>query len=188
MKLNQSSWFTLVELLISITIFILISVMAFAPYGFYMNKAKVKYTSKELSQIIYEAKNMATNGSAYLSWNVSVWVFIDNTSINKNSYSLLWFDHDVVESNIIPINGRLIQKYNLQPWIQIENFDWENKWIIFFRSITGSWLVVKGDSFNPVGTSEADNIINIEYSYKWSTNSSLRNSLEYFQDTQIVDY
>lgn len=188
MKLNQTSWFTLIELLISITIFITISVMAFAPYGFYMNKAKVKFTNKELSQVIYEAKNMAVNGSAYLSWNISVWLFIDNSSVNKNSYSLLGFEHDVLDSNIIPINGRVIQKYSLQPWVQIEKFDWENKWIIFFRSITGSGLVLKGDSFSTVGTTEADNIIDIEYSYKWSTNSSLRKSLEYFQDTQIVDY
>jgi hypothetical protein len=28
-----------------------------------MNKAKVQHTDKELSQIIYEAKNMAVNGS-----------------------------------------------------------------------------------------------------------------------------
>jgi hypothetical protein len=43
------------------TIFIIISVISFAPYAFYMNKAKIQHTDKELSQIIYEAKNMAVN-------------------------------------------------------------------------------------------------------------------------------
>lgn len=189
MKHKINSWFTLIELLVAITIFFIISVIAFAPYWFYMNKEKVKFTNKELSQVIYEAKNMAINGSAYLTWNISVWVYLSNEENIKNSYNLLAFDHDVLASQITADNGRLIQKHILQPGIQIDNFDGDaDKGIIFFRSITGSGLVLKWDNFWILTNQEENNIVTVEYSYKGSSNPLLKNSLEYFQDTQIVDY
>ena len=51
--------------------------MAFAPYSFYLNKSKVKHTSKEISQIIYEAKNKAINGSATSTGNISIGIYFD---------------------------------------------------------------------------------------------------------------
>jgi Tfp pilus assembly protein PilE len=48
--------------MVAVTIFVLISLMAFAPYSYYINKSKVKQTGKEVSQLIYESKNMALNG------------------------------------------------------------------------------------------------------------------------------
>jgi len=188
MKLKNQHWFTLIELLVSITILVIISMMSFAPYSFYMNKAKVKYTNKEISQSIYEAKNMSVNWSASQSGNISVWLYFENNWINKFSYSLLSFEHDVSEIAITPSNGTLIEKRTLQPWVQIDNFDEANKWMIFFRSISWSGKVFKWDPLVEVPYTEEENEITIEYSYKWSSNSALKNSLKYFQDTQIVDY
>jgi hypothetical protein len=33
----------------------------YTPYNYYMNKAKVKSASREISQALYEARNMAIN-------------------------------------------------------------------------------------------------------------------------------
>lgn len=179
MKNHNQVWFTLIELLIVITIMLIISLTVFAPYAHYMNKAKIKYTNKELSQVIYEAKNMAKNWSVSYSWNVSVGIYFE-----KDAYSLYSYKHDIANINITPENGQLIRKYMLQPWVQIDNFAWENKWIIFFRSITWSGMILAGNSYSVVWNNE----LLIDFSYKWSQNDSLKNSLQYFQDTQIVDY
>jgi len=51
--------FTLVELIVTITIIIILSLMTYLPYSHYQNKAKLKLASREISQSFYEAKNMA---------------------------------------------------------------------------------------------------------------------------------
>jgi hypothetical protein len=43
------------------TIISILSIMIYAPYNHYQNKAKLKLTSREISQSFYEAKNMATS-------------------------------------------------------------------------------------------------------------------------------
>lgn len=191
MKSKNQNWFTLIELVIAITILVVVSMMIFAPYSFYMNKWKVKYTNKEISQAIYEAKNMAVNWSATQTWNISVWLYFQNfqdSEWDNFSYDLLSFDHDVAELSINPSNGVLLEKHHLQPWIQIDNFDWENKWLIFFRSISGSWIMFKWDPLQKIAYTDWENEITIDYSFKWSSNSVLKNNLTYFQDTQIIDY
>jgi type II secretory pathway pseudopilin PulG len=188
MHIQSHKAFTLIELLIWITIFIIVSVLIFSPYTFYMNKAKVKYTTKELSQIIYEAKNMAKNWSAGLLWNVSVWVYFDANNGINNSYTLYRFPHDIMDTGINPSSWEIIQTFQLQPWIQIDEFDETNKGMIFFRSISWSWIILKWDPLAIVPNTSWENEIEIKYSYKGSTNSTLQNSLTYYQNTQIVDY
>ena len=187
MKNINNQWFTLIELIIVITIIVIISLIAFAPYAFYMNKAKVKYTNKELSQAIYEAKNMAKNGSIKTSSNISVWLYFDGDN-SKNNYYLYSFPYDINTIWLSLSDGQLIQKYNLQPGIQIDKFNWEDKGkgLILFRAISGSWYVFKWNNLDLIDRS--NNVIEIDYSYKWSTQPGLKNSLIYFQDTQIIDY
>jgi hypothetical protein len=140
-----------------------------------------------LSQVIYEAKNMARNGSAEVSSNVSVWVYFDPVN-TPNSYELYTFPHDLDTDTLDISDGTLLQKYMLQPGIQLDKFHWDTdkKWVIFFQSISWSGKVYKGNSLHVVDPSE--NKIKINYSYKWSQNPALANSLVYFQDTQIIDY
>jgi prepilin-type N-terminal cleavage/methylation domain-containing protein len=61
MKFLQKKAFTLIELLIAITIFFILTLITYVPYNFYMNKVKVRNTIKEISQSLYEARNMAIN-------------------------------------------------------------------------------------------------------------------------------
>ena len=53
--------FTLIELIISITIVVILTVTSYAPYSYYQNKAKLKITTREISQLLYDSRNMAMN-------------------------------------------------------------------------------------------------------------------------------
>lgn len=183
----NKTWFTLIELIVAISIFFLLSLIAFAPYSFYLNKSKVKHTSKEISQVIYEAKNKAINGSATASWNVSIWIYFDSTWANKNSYKLLSFSHDINENIISMEEANLIEETILQPGMQLWTFQWQEKGMIFFRSITGSWRVFTWD-WNIRTQVPPIEDITLKYSYKWASYWLLQWELQYFQETQIVDY
>jgi prepilin-type N-terminal cleavage/methylation domain-containing protein len=53
--------FTLIELMITITIIVVLTMMTYAPYNYYQNKAKLKITLRQVSQLLYESRNMAVN-------------------------------------------------------------------------------------------------------------------------------
>jgi prepilin-type N-terminal cleavage/methylation domain-containing protein len=59
--MNTKKAFTLIELMIAITIIVILTMASYAPYTYYQNKAKLKVTSREISQLLYEARNMAIN-------------------------------------------------------------------------------------------------------------------------------
>jgi len=62
----------LIEFVIAITIFFILAVASYAPYSYYGNKARLKQTTRETNQLLYEARNMAINGSITSSGNLSV--------------------------------------------------------------------------------------------------------------------
>jgi hypothetical protein len=47
--------------MIAITIVAFLMIASYAPYSYYQNKAKLKVATREISQVLYEAKNMAIN-------------------------------------------------------------------------------------------------------------------------------
>ncbi|MFC1798000.1 prepilin-type N-terminal cleavage/methylation domain-containing protein [Patescibacteria group bacterium] len=53
--------FTMIELMITITIIGILTMVTYAPYNYYQNKGKLKITAREVSQLLYEARNMAIN-------------------------------------------------------------------------------------------------------------------------------
>jgi len=60
MKKNLKG-FTLVELMVAITIFFAMVIATYIPYAFYQNKARVNITIKNIAQSINEARNFAIN-------------------------------------------------------------------------------------------------------------------------------
>lgn len=189
MKYSQKSAFTLIEFLIAITIVAIISVMAFGPYWFYVNKSKVKHTQKEVTQVIYEAKNMALNGRVWENKNISVGVYFDSN--NADEIQVLPFSYsttlDDISNNNLLIDNALSQtgvlNLQLQPGMWFEKINGENKWFIYFQAISGSGWVLVWDNFWTISRE-----IEIEFAYKNATGWSLRDSITYFPETQIVDY
>jgi prepilin-type N-terminal cleavage/methylation domain-containing protein len=54
--------FTLIELMVTITIAGILSLTVYAPYQYYSEKQKVKNSAKIVTQTLYEARSLAING------------------------------------------------------------------------------------------------------------------------------
>lgn len=194
--MNFKKGFTLIEMMIAITIVAILSLTTYAPYSYYQNKAKLKITAREISQLLYESRNMAINWALSNSWNVSIWVYFDNSSLLNNTIKVFSYPYDSDEININNMewwNTKLIRSLILQPWVQI---DWFNisglpdpdktNLLLFFNSI--NWDI-KYYTWNP----SKNNIsgiekLSIKFSYKWSTSPNLQKTIDYFTKTNITDY
>ena len=56
--------------------------------------------------------------------------------------------------------------------------------MFYYESITWNWSFYKDETFT---NSISDNIIEIDFSYKWATNN-LKKTLDYYTKTYISDY
>lgn len=185
--------FTFIELLVSITIFFILVSITYIPYNFYMNKAKVRNTIKEISQNLYEARNMAINWiSNWISnwWNKSIWLYIDleKSSNTLNFYLYPYFFTWAQITNTISSDIELLKTYTLIEGMQIKSIAWQNNWLFLFEAITWNWKYFYWDSlWNKQNIT--NNEIQIDFSFKdaiiWSP---LYWKLNYFTKTNIVDY
>jgi prepilin-type N-terminal cleavage/methylation domain-containing protein len=57
--------FTLVELMVVITIIIIMSVITYAPYNYYSNRAKVRIGAETIEQILNRARLLSVNGHLF---------------------------------------------------------------------------------------------------------------------------
>ena len=183
--------FTLIELMITITIIVVLTMMTYAPYNYYQNKAKLKITLRQVSQLLYESRNMAVNWAVWTSWNISIWVYFDNSSFEKNIVKVFSYPHDI---DIVDINNiewwdiKLLQTITLQDWIQIDYIDTKPNMLFVFDAITWNlkyytWKLDKRENYI-----DNDNQISINFSYKWSNSDNLKKEIIYFTSTNIIDY
>lgn len=187
--MKNRKWFTLIELIISITIIVLLTMSTYIPYSYYQNKAKLKITSREITQALYEARNMAINWSINNIWNVSIWVYFDTSISSLNEIKIYSYTFDI-ETNQISIiewwNVELIKTIKLQNWIQLENITSKDNVLFYFESIT--WKLISYTWNSWIKTPILDNVMPITFSYKWSTSPNLRKTINYFTNTNIIDY
>jgi len=182
--------FTIIEFIIAISIFFIMVVASYVPYNHYMNKVKVRTTIKEISQVLYEARNMAINWTSWVS-NYSVWVYFDK-STHKNEIHFISFPFNLEESEIkldfLQNSANIIKKISLQPNMNIVGINWNKNWLFLFDAITWKWNYYYFDS---AWTKQkiTNSKININFSY-WSANlwSPFSWELFYFTKTNIVDY
>ena len=92
--------FTLIELIVSISILVIVMMFSYAPYNLYQNRAKVKLATREVAQSLYEAKNMAIS---WVKWknnsddskqefkNKSVWVFLTSEETKDSKINFYLF-------------------------------------------------------------------------------------------------
>lgn len=182
MKYINSKWFTLIELLISITIFLILTMMTYVNYATYQNIAKVKLSLKEVSQSINEARNMAINGYDKNKVNQSIWVFFDVNDKNIVKYYGYNFNSWIVLSD-----ANIIKEKKLQDGIEIEKVSGHNKVMIHFSSIYGLPTIYY---FNESGEKQdySWEVVDFSLSYKWIQNYPFKRNLQYFKNTNVVDY
>ena len=190
MKISIKSWFTLIEFAVSITVFFVLALATYAPYSYYSNKIRLKQSIKEIVQTLYDARNMAINWAIWENWllisdkNLSVWVYFDIRDNKK--LKLIFYPYDVKEVDII-VSWSNIKTYNLQKGIQIDNINWSDNLLFFFKSITWDVKYYKFDSYW-VKREFSWNEINMNVSYKWTSSPNLKKKITYFTNTNIVDY
>lgn len=182
---NKKKWFTLIELMVVFTIASILLIIAYTPYSYYSTKAKVRMTTKDISQILYESRNLAIHGLDNWSWNLNVGVYFDNSEWSKNKIKVYSYPHDFL--NIVPDEGvadiNVIKTLTLKPGMQIDKISWKDNALFVFTSISGTWSYFY---FSGWKNNFLDDEIKIEFSYKWSTN--LNSSINYITKTNIVDY
>lgn len=187
--MNQKKWFTLIELMVAITIIGILSIMSYSPYSYYQNKASLKVTAREVSQLLYESRNMAINWAIWNQWNVSIWVYFDTSSTLNNQIKVFSFPHDMDKLNILNSEWwdiRLLKTLTLKKWILIDKIEDKKNLLFFFDSIT--WELSYYNWISWTRNNVTDDIVSINFSFKWSTSPNLNKTINYYTNTNIIDY
>lgn len=181
MKYANSPGFTLIELMISITIFLILTTMTYVNYANYQNIAKVKLSLKEVSQSIHDARNMAINGYDRNMVNQSVWIYF-----NIQTETIQYYGYNF-NSWITLSEWNLIKEKKLQEGMKVTNLSWNDAIMIHFSSIYGVPTIY---SFSQSGEKQEFSweIVEIGLSYKWIQNYPFKRDLKYFKNTNVVDY
>jgi len=185
---NNKSWFSLIEILIAITIFLIITIYTFGTYVHYQKKAILNDWIKEISQSLYEARNLAINWLNDDSKNKSIWLYFD-----KNINQLKYYSYDYtlswsqIKTDVTIPWISLLKTKTLNSDFYIENISWKTNWMFFFHSISWKWEYFYFDSFNN-RVSFWINKIDINVSYKHSISTLMNKTISYYTDTYITDY
>lgn len=187
--MNRKKWFTLIELMVAITIVGILSVVSYSPYSYYQNKASLKDTAREVSQLLYESRNMAINWAIGNQWNVSIWVYFDKSSTLNNQIKVFSFPYNMDKMNILNSEWwdiRLLKTLTLNKWILIDKIEDKSNLLFFFDSIT--WKLSYYNWADGTRNSIDDDIVSINFSFKWSTSPNLNKTINYYTSTNIIDY
>ncbi len=188
MKKNLKG-FTLMEFLVASTIVVLLTLMTYVPYSHYQNKAKIKIASREISQSFYESKNMATWWITSNNSNKSVWLYITTDPLTSNTINFFSYPYDIEEINItnsVWWFTELIKEKKLQDWVSIVDLWTYDNLLFFYESITWKSKIYTFNSWNKIEV--IDDILEITISYKNSSSDSLKSRLNYYTNTNIIDY
>lgn len=178
--------FTLLELIVVITIIWFLMMMAYAPYNYFQKKAELKIGAKNIEKTLLQARNKAIYWANSSSWNLSIWVYFEK---DLNKLKIFNYPYNYWTWAKIVINDNKLLKKEVSLWknIFIRKIAWKNKVLFLFEAI--SWKTYVFDySFGPKSLI-TDKVINIDFSYKTAKPSStLYKTLKYYIKTHISDY
>lgn len=208
MKNQRKKAFTLVELMIVIIIIWLMALLSYAPYNLYQKKAQLRVASREVSQALYESKNMAVS---WVSEKTSVstekknkivilHLSTENSKNNKIDYYLKDFSNfqdekwDFKANLKSNINDSFFsdkfKTKDLQKSIWIKGLEvwtwWKYSEILIFYAAS-SWnikILWKNSSWYEISWNE----LKIILSYQNTDSDFLKKTLTYYLKTNIVDY
>lgn len=207
LKKSHKKAFTLIELMIVISIMGLLLLFSYAPYTLYQSKAKLKLATREVAQSFYETKNFSISWIKIKSTreNKSVWLLLSSKENQNNFVKYYLFDHDIFdkEKKIFdfkklnfddnPWTWNLLKTKTIQPDIFIKWFSaWDDKekidWDILVFYEASSWIVrVFKINWNEKIELSLEKL-KIDFSYKNSTTDMLNREITYYLKTNIVDY
>jgi len=189
MKKNLKA-FTLVELVVAISIFFAMVIATYIPYAFYQNKAKVNITIKNIAQSINEARNFAINWLekevvvrdtstvpttiTKVKKNLNVWILFNKE--DKNQIQIFAYPYDMPYNEVITAN--------MTNYV----FTWTHKEVnenIFLIKTKSFLFPIKIQSLQ-VDLSDQDNIFILFDAIKW-TPSIYKQNTDYSISTLTGD-
>ena len=188
---NRHIWaFTLIELMVVVTILAIVSMATYIPYAHHQKKVLVKQGVKEITQSLTEARNLAINGINSWNGNLNVWLYFWSWATEIIYYTLPYTENFNITSsndiNPVSIANAEVHKVKLLPQgVMINSISTSSNASLFeYDAITGD-----GSFFTDgIYTLPADDIILIDVSYKWDTSPVLQKTIEYYTQSYISDY
>ncbi len=185
------SGFTLVEFMVAITIFFVISVASYVPYSHFQKKSLLNQWVKEVVQSLYEARNLSINGLDSWSGNLSVGIYFDASSEDNTSLTFFSYPHSFSGSQILTQETEDIQIYKqkaLPVWVQVDHISDHERFLVFFQSISGIGEYFSLSNSTTVKEVFPGDTLAIQLSYKWAKTKTLQRNIEYYTDGNIADF
>ncbi len=213
---NLSKWFTLIELLITMTIIMLISTISFSNYIYRSQLDSIRYWSKQITQLLTLARNQSiywyywTTDWNTTNKNIAIYFEKDKNTVsyysidlkykwitpeNISSKTFLWEnENNSITKELLINDNNKIQEILLWNEVKITKiFTWENKenqnnLLILFPSIKwDSSFYIYDSNLDKFIKKDISNIF-LELKYKNSTNPDLTKNIEYNNITNLINY
>ena len=165
--------FTLIELMVVMTIMIILTWVMYTPFAHYQTKQKVKNSAKIITQALNDARNSAIYWilNSTSTWNLDIWVKIKNWEDNLKIY---WYPYNKTIINYEK-SDYLLEEIKLESWVEITS-----SWGLYlYKAITWSWIYKNVDITN--------NKSKISVWFKWATTWTMTKNIEYYTKTYISD-
>ena len=192
---NNQSAFTMIELLVVITIIGIIFSASFMNYAYAQRKLSVRQWAQLVWKTIIDTKNLAKNGFETWVWsaqkNVSLALEFDTseTALANNKLQLVSYE---IGENPQTANATLVEVFPLPRWVQIDwiSFDGGNNFEtsadFFFESINPENGIFFDENDQQV-SSITDSNIAIKISFKWAS-GPLSKVIQYDIRSWVFDY
>lgn len=171
--------FTLIELIVVITIISIISLATYMPYAHHQKKVLLKQSAKEISQSIVQSRNLALNGLNTGWGNVNVGLYFD-----REAQDLIYYASTGALTISTLNSDDIYMQKSLPAWVQVDSIAWKHEKTLFtFSSIFGT-----GSISQEVSWAIADDVIDINISYKGASSSVLQKTIHYYRKSHISEY
>jgi hypothetical protein len=140
---------------------------------------------------LYEARNMAINWAIGNDWNVSIWVYFDSSIDKNNEVKIFSYPYNINNTDITYIEGndvKLLKTLIFRKWIQLDDIEWKTNLLFVFDAITWNLKYYTWVWLNRTTIDLNNPDININISYNGSISENLNKTINYFTNTNIIDY
>ncbi|MDQ7009175.1 MAG: prepilin-type N-terminal cleavage/methylation domain-containing protein [Candidatus Gracilibacteria bacterium] len=164
--------FTLIELMIVISIMAMILLASYAPFAHYKSKQLVRNSAKIISQVLNDSRNSAIYGIASSTGNLDIGVLIKNGEEKIGIYGFPIDDN--IGNYISPDNKYHLEDIPLERGVEITS----SGGLFLYKAITGSGIY-KGN-FNII-----DKKIILSVGLKGAQSGIMTRKIEYYTKTYI---
>ena len=165
--------FTLIELMVVISIMAILLTLWFTQFAHYKTKQLVRNSSKILTQTLVDSRNKAIYWISSSTWNLDIWVLLEN---NTENIKIFWFPiNDNIWNYLNPDNKYLLEKIPFEKNVEFSS-SW---WLILYKAITWSWIYKN--------FTITDNKIEMNVWLKWATSWFFSKKIKYYTKTYISD-